>query len=484
MAIRIGDGDVPNLNRSFRGHWHTVQAPHPVSGTLIFSSEEGLELQLNGTLLGTRTPRHETILGRAIDGTELSVQRGHYRSQNARGSLQDADGDPPTVLSETWDGWALVVGSWLPDGGATQIRQLTFRSPLLRAWTDRLRPRYHPFAEARRVGGHIDIEPVISTPIPGATLTFGFTPLRHDAGVAANIRIVPELRFVFDAPITIDAVWRAAILPTLHFLTFCVGVGDSVEGILMNREQEEDHAAASHARDSYGWPLWGGWFEWCPTSWMARPAIHSIPHQSEFVIAAPRGRDDFSRLLASWFTNYKRLTPALFDYLSTKLAPHMTIEESFYRVVRSLEVLDGILDSNPHIPRADFRRIKDKIKDALVGEEFGDFVYERLSHADERTLRERLERLISSAGYRLQDDLNANELKARIVRARNDMTHAGESDRLAGRDLYDAYHLLVLLMNSTLLRELGYSGPEIDAHLWETIDGRPVNPLYRISDEA
>jgi hypothetical protein len=146
----------------------------------------------------------------------------------------------------------------------------------------------------------------------------------------------------------------------------------------------------------------------------------------------------------------------------------MTAEESFYRVVRSLEVVHGLLDPGPHIPPSDFRRIKGKIKNALEGEAYREFIASRLARADQPSLRERLEALIESCEPKLQRNLQHLGLVPKIVRARNEIAHVGTTESLEGSELHKAFCLLVMLMNSTLLRELGYTDSQIEERIWRS----------------
>lgn len=241
---------------------------------------------------------------------------------------------------------------------------------------------------------------------------------------------------------------------------------------------EPDPEDQGPAKDSYGWPLTEGWFEWCTTSWMSRPNPRETPYSYQFICSAPREPEELAQLLHMWFARYERLKPAIFDFLTIKMWHQMTAEERFYRVVRSLEVVHGLLNPAPHIPTEDFRRIKGKIKDALVGEQYREFIANRLAHADQPSLKERLYALVESTGPRLRRHLQRHELVKKIVRARNEIAHVGTASSRGSEDLFRASNLLVMLMNSTLLAELGYTTSQIDERVWLTPEARPI--LYPV----
>ena len=457
MAIRIRSSENPEMDRTFRGHWHTRDQPDPIPGSLTFSQENGILLDLSGSLLGQDQTQFgpKQVLGRAFDGTFLTIDRGHYEGQIAPW-FEDQSRAAPIVAAEEWGGWALIVGAQLPQGGRTTIRQLRFRSPMLRAWTTWHRPKYTRLYEEGVAGGQIELKSPVTAQISGGTIDFNWHIMESGSQFSSDIRFVPEFHVKFDEDIKIDDAWTKIVIPLLQFLTFCVGAGDSAEGVVMNQSMEEDPTSHTMAQDSHGGPLWGGWFEWCSTSWMARPGSQKAPHEAQLVCRAPQDDAEFARLLSKWFESYDHLKPALFDFLSINMWAQMTIEESFYRAVRSLEVVHGILNPAPHIPREDFKRIKQKIKLAVEGEPYGEFVRNRLSHADAPTLRERLEDLVENAGPRLRNRLRFDDVIPKVVRARNELTHAGALESSAEEELHELFHLMIMLMNTTLLRELGY----------------------------
>ena len=68
----------------------------------------------------------------------------------------------------------------------------------------------------------------------------------------------------------------------------------------------------------------------------------------------------------------------------------------------------------------------------------------------------------------------------KVVRARNELTHAGALESSAEEELHELFHLMIMLMNTTLLRELGYDPLDTEDQLWHTPNALAVDPTRRL----
>lgn len=471
MSIRVGRGEALS-ERSFRGTWHqSGEGSSRAPGILTLGGGSWPVLDLDGAVGEEHVSSADVLLGRAHDGTKVSLVEAVRTSRQGRlgGFGIDADEPGPEVVREVWEGWAVAVGAHLPEGQQTHVTELRFQSRMLDAWTEWIRPRFEATTEPRTVGGTVTIpEPVVADvglgrlSLEWETLGSSYTP------VSADWQVYPVIRIEFAEPTTIEASWSSAVVPLLQLFTFCVGSGDSVKQLrytLAGATPDEYEAG----RDALGGPFWAGQFEWLTSSWMAKASEGKLPHYWEHLINA--GRTDISQLFASWFTMAERFKGVLLEYSSISMWPDMTIDESFLRVVRALEVVHGLIDPRPRIPTDEFRAVRNKIKQALDDDPHRDFIMARLTHADEPSLRERLLALLERAGTSLERRLGepVDEFVRKVVRTRDAMTHTGGQGPLS-EHLHRAFLLLDLLMRETLLLELGYSAQEADEFAFRTRD--------------
>lgn len=477
--------DAPELERTFRGEWHVAARPkQKVSGTLTFSPETGVVLDLNGTLLDANNTdfRPTQILGTTFDGTNITISQAQYRSQEVPSHLVSyVDGEPfRVVVSELWSGWAIAVGAWLPEGEGTKISSVTFRSRMLRAWARQIHPKYIPLHEENIAGGTV----TLSSPFEALTdlgkVTFAWT--KHETTqYGVRMRFIPELSIQFQNEMSIGDAWHSAVVPLLHFLSLATGRGDWLEGLIFTDDANE-HEWNLVGKDGYEWGILEGRFEWLTSSWMARPTDREPPYDFEFLLSAPEVTNSFEAIVPSWFKVHARTRHALLDYFAIHMSQAMVFEESFNRVVRSLEVIHGLLYDAPRIGKSDFRRIKQLIKEALSGEEHKQLIMERLSHADAASLKDRLLELIELCGPQIKAQIDARpNFVTRVVSTRNGITHTGDAGEFFEKgDFDEAFYLLDLVMRSVLIREIGIPEDELDKHVMRTRDSRFVQHQFRI----
>lgn len=413
------------------------------------------------------------LFGVAHDGTKVSLAGVAFRSQRMAHYLDDDRSDPPGIAWEVWQCWAVAVGAHIEDGLNTKVIELRFRSKMLDEWVEQIRPPFERDRGERTVGGTVTLPEPVSMEIPLGRLHFEWDiGGSYETTVSADYRVYPVLRVEFSEPVTIESNWDTVVVPLLQLLTLFVGAGDWIQSLRYTPEgaQEDEYALG---RDGFGAPLWGGQFEWVTSSWMARARDRENPHAFEHVVQADESLDRLSALIPAWFDIQSRLGGALLDYFSVQMWPEMTINESFYRVVRALEVVHGTLDPSPKIPRAEFRAIKRDVMNALAENPHKDFIMARLLHADKPSLRERLGELFEQAGPRLRSRVSGtvDQFVRDVVKTRDAMTHTGGGGPLEG-SLERSFRLLDLLMREVLLIQLGFSPDEADACVLRTRDAR------------
>lgn len=474
MSIRVGRGEAVG-ERSFRGTWHKPEEGSArASGILTVGGGSAPILDLNGAVGDEYPGRAKVLLGRAHDGTKLSLVEAFRSTREGSNRLSaDAHEDGPEVLREVWDGWAVAVGAHLPDGQQTQVTELRFQSRMLDAWTEWTRPRFKPVREKGIVGGTVTIPEPVSAEFALGRVSFEWETLGSSfTSVSADWQVYPVVRIEFAAPTTIEASWGSVVVPLLQLFSLCVGSGDSVKQLryTLAGASPDDHEAG---RDALGGPFWAGQFEWLTSSWMAQAKDRELPHHFEHLVQA--SETDISQLLERWFGIHERFKGVLLEYSSISMWPDMTIDESFLRIVRALEVVHGVIDPTPKIPSDEFKAVRAKIKQALVDDPHRDFIMVRLKHADEPSLRERLLSLFDRAEITPERRLGQplEEFVKNVVRTRDAMTHTGEPGPLS-HDLHRPFLLLDLLMRETLLLELGYDAAQADEFAFRTRDARLI----------
>ncbi|AYG04646.1 HEPN domain-containing protein [Gryllotalpicola protaetiae] len=464
-TIELGSAGAPTLERLFRGEWSFSTHPDiALPGTLTFTPAQGARLEVDGEFLGQHLWTDDfQILGTDAHGTRVTMLEPQRILTTTRAGKH----------SEVWAAREIAVGAWLPDGTATMVKSLTLRTRATRAWADQHSPEVQETSEAGAVAVRSAVPEPLRSRLLAGTLTFRWNIQQRSSSIGFSRRYVPEFEYVPDEPLALSAAWEAFVTPVLHLMTLACDTGDQFESLTVQPADAEDDDAegVGAPKDGYDYPIFPGSFEWLTSSWMAHPTDREFPADFEFLIPFDEMAVRFPTLVARWFEMDEQGRSAFYNFFAYVMWPALSsFEESFLRVVRALEVWHGVLDPSLAIPEVDFAPIKRKVKEALEGEPQGELVVSRLKHANEHSLKARLELMVgrSSPFVRARYERRERFLR-RVVDTRDSLTHVGDlGDRFQGRELSEALVLLSTLMKAVMLRELGLDEPEVDAMLRRT----------------
>ena len=484
VRISLNDDLVPAGDRVFRGHWCLQSdSTNVLSGSLTISERATPVLEVYGTLMPADVEYEQgfmsAIWGETLDGEKITLLNASRRSQVGtpfHGAIENVS----KIRHETWEGAEVAVGAHLPDGRNTAVSSMQFRSHLLRAWAEPLLPRITTREETRDTstfGGTLQIPKPLIAYLPAGQLVLSWDRGGSTKGASMDFFVQPTVEVRLTNSMSMDETWPLLVVPLLQMFTLFVGSGDWLHVLRFTPAVEvEETAATSH--DAQGFPLWAGRFELVSGSWMAESRDSKAPWKHSHLWKAIEVAPKFSEAVPKWFALQARLSGPFADYFAVHMWPKQTIEEAFQRVTRALEATHEVLYPKPRIPKAEFRALRESMRESIRDSPHVELLMSRLTHADAPSLKDRLTDLFGKTTPRFKQWAPggvAAFIQA-VVRTRNNMTHGGAEGPLVGAALYEAQTILDMLMRATLLRELGLAPEEIQDKLVRTDDARWIAP--------
>lgn len=197
-----------------------------------------------------------------------------------------------------------------------------------------------------------------------------------------------------------------------------------------------------------------------------------FPHQMLFTLD-----DDRPQLTATrtWFHKWSDLGSVVLLFLGATQTPHLYQEHAFLNLAQALEGLHRATHSKTLQPKTTFKRRVATIL-AVLDESDRDLVRVSLDHANEPSLRQRLEELLGPAQRLLADVFPDREafIKA-VVNTRHYLSHFEPAIRgraASGAELYSLRWRLSLLFECSLLLELGWPEEKVATVLQRCVYNR------------
>lgn len=176
-----------------------------------------------------------------------------------------------------------------------------------------------------------------------------------------------------------------------------------------------------------------------------------------------------SYVIQKWYEIYENFGAILDSYLAIFYSEIVFTEAEFLTYAQSLEALHRGMESLEILPKSIADEIRTKML-AVVPEEHLEFISSKLSHIHEASFLNRIKDMyemaytpISTTSIRIND-----ELFKKIRDTRNFYTHFDRRLRdkiLKGSDLYNTNRALNIVLIVYILKKLGFSTPEIAAHI-------------------
>lgn len=432
--------------RTFRGQWWLPAEPTKrVGGTLDFVAGEGGSLEIHGGLAGEEAPPWPIVIFGDAGGKLVTITDAHYRGHTIRGLPPDR-----RISREEWRCFEVLIDHHAEEGGDARFDSFALGTSGLPAWVGKPSPDMQ-HGDGGQISIKVDIPAPLSVEIDGVgTVMLSWGEGYQHSGNSISLDVTPRLEFRPLEPTTTQDAWLSFVTPTLFFLTLASGTADRISSLHVGLDDSEEHPYGLYAE-----MLVARWADELPRSNEARYWEQLLP----FSAVEPR----FDDLLRNWFDLYATTRDSLLDFFAESFTPFMFAEESFVRVVRSMESWHRAEIGGTYMPAERFEALLHKLRQSLDEEEWA-FADMRLAHGNERTLRQRLEELVGLAGQPVQELLaRYKAFPQRVVRTRNSLAHEGRlGDAFTEEELFWAQKTLEHVFRSVLLRRLGLAEPEVE----------------------
>lgn len=432
--------EVRRINREIYGTWFVPDDPgRTAEGTLEISEKNELVLHLKASLgvaSGDTIVRFPELRGVTRQGpiclisgftVGLFAALGGPCSVHFHEALVGVD-DPKTLFRR-----ATFRVDGLDDFVAGEALSFSMQAPR----SDSVAPH-----EILHVQGTYDRpETAIATRKDGWTVGLRFYP-RYSRD-SRQVTIATGADFELTSPVPAD---KGAIEERMNemrgLIAFATGSAGRIRGVLLFREiEEKDHEAVQ---------------------WVRPPArVHRNPESAEArpLLRLADVRDRWSEIVNNWADVWTKTSRGLLlflgaasedaDYVDTRMFLLAQAAESYHA-----ERFGGTLES----ARA-FRERKERIVDSLTLDEDKKWLREKLSWANELTLRMRIHDLVDRVAPTLDPVLTGRpDYPQRLTAARNAYTHPRSSkERVSGAEHHRLLMVTISLLQASLLLDLGFS---------------------------
>lgn len=178
--------------------------------------------------------------------------------------------------------------------------------------------------------------------------------------------------------------------------------------------------------------------------------------------------DKLEHFLQNWFGKAKQLEPVYQLYFGYIYNPHMYLEQKFLSLVQALESYHRRTMQNYELPEDEHKERIHKIVDAIP-QEHKKWLSRKLKYSNEPDLQRRLRELLNThsvAAFDLKG--NRESFIEKAVATRNYLIHYDpklEEKAAKGEDLHKLTRRIQFLVESCLLKELGFSSDEVRGFL-------------------
>ena len=170
------------------------------------------------------------------------------------------------------------------------------------------------------------------------------------------------------------------------------------------------------------------------------------------------------RTINKWIENYEQISPAFDLYFLAKTGTLSSWNMLFLTLVQALEAFHRRTSDEKHMNEVEFKKIRRKMIEDCP-EAHRDWFRPKLQHANELTLRNRIEKM-TEPFVDFMGGENREQLISSIVKTRNYLTHydsKSESKAAKGRVLEFLCVKMNALFRLHFLKLIGFNEQEIDA---------------------
>lgn len=439
------------------GHWWLPETDARTPGEIVVASTNRVTLNVVG---GMRAPegRPSVIHGLLSDGTEVTLPSAHLVRQS--GSTYSRRHGLVRQPRETWESDGFFTGALLPDPEQTLFSSMRFGTPLLGYWSDEWEVTDEfSFDEDDRpatVVVQLNVPPPRDAVVPGiGKLRLEPFPTLGASEGHGYYRLASEPVWIvrLDRPRTSHDIYTNVALPLLLWTTFCVGAGDNLESIALERSQP-DGAARERVR-------------WFPYGWAGTQGV-TRPHMwSQQLLPFGQVQERFASILSAWFDLYGRAGNPIFEScLELLRGPSPFLDGDFLVSMRSAESFHERVFGGQRLEPKRWRDLRKRLLDATEGSTEERAIVESLVvRGNKPSLRTRITALVDMTTPIVRQAAERPGVIRNAVNIRNKLAHGQELGVEEYPDLWAGKVVVEFVMRAIILRQLGFTETEVEETL-------------------
>ena len=189
----------------------------------------------------------------------------------------------------------------------------------------------------------------------------------------------------------------------------------------------------------------------------------------EMIFDYRRIKNDFPTIIKNWYAKYKLLEPAFDLVFEQFYNGNMFTVNSFLNLAQSAETFHARVHNHTKIPRDKYKKMKEEIL-AAVPSDYHSWLNEQFSFGNHLNLHSRLTELTEKYSNRILDQIlgDKTQFVMDVKVSRNYYTHysaSGETKALKGDQLFYLSERLKILLVCSFLIEVGFDTNNLSACL-------------------
>jgi ApeA N-terminal domain 1 len=423
----------------YRGYWwHPDDRNDRVAGTLFYSRDDGLHLELMGVLDGVGPPRDQTEIitlhGDLIEGDAVTLHRVFLTSQLHRW---------PGMVTQRFRVHYALLGAHIDDAGEHCFPSCSFRLSYLEEWLSYqpLRhelPQTHPFAmdlSLRTISGEFERVEYLDADIKQASSFDTQDHRPRSFGIASHSWLVVRPA----APKPLD--WYLGIVSRIRdLMKLCLPqptyieelqlIGADNSSIILGYQQSPSARPVDQAK---AWP----------------------------VLPADQLGGRLASTISKWMELYDKANHPLHVFLIALFGPVAYIDERFLLLAKALEVYHRRKWDSYFMNPDEYNNQLDILKSVIPASFPRDLrhrICTTLQWLNEYPFGKRLQDLDADILQRVGLLRLPRDIRRRIVDTRNYLTHYSEGLKPQvkyGKDMHDLNERMIAVMIVLLFDELG-----------------------------
>ena len=230
------------------------------------------------------------------------------------------------------------------------------------------------------------------------------------------------------------------------------GTGDRIHRLGVSGAEE-------YTPDGMEEPHPHGSIEWFPSVWTDQDTEGTIWHDH---LASLDDAALLPNFISDWLSHAYDNRLALLQFFAPTMGDSVDLEDRFTRIVRGLEIWHRLNVPGQMMPDAEFDAARAAMRGALEPSVWRR-LRDRLIHANDLSLRERIESTVSLCLPEAQEVVaKFPKFASRVTRSRNGLIHGGlKGPDLTYSQMHLAHKLIEVIMHLRLLASMGLSEREV-----------------------